>query len=66
MARLAEVERELTLDRDPRNSRGIHKLRDFHGEQVAERAWIACTAPLPHGVAPGVEAVPGWQVWELD
>ncbi|WPL17720.1 hypothetical protein Thiowin_02759 [Thiorhodovibrio winogradskyi] len=63
---LHAIERKLTEQPGPRDTRGLAKLRAFYGDRVATRAWIACTMRQCHEIAPGVDATPGWEIWDLD
>ncbi|WPL10835.1 MULTISPECIES: DUF4143 domain-containing protein [Thiorhodovibrio] len=59
---LHAIECKLTEQPGPRETRGLAKLRAFYGDQIATRAWIACTTRQRHEIAPGVDATPGWEI----
>jgi hypothetical protein len=63
--RLWAIECKLTERPSPRDARGIGRLRSFYGDDAVAGAFVACTASAPHGIAPGVAAVPGWDVFAL-
>ena len=47
-------------------TRGIQKLRALYGEQIVQRAFIACSTESRYDIAPGVTVVNGWRTWDLD
>jgi len=58
---------ECKLAQAPRRSdlRGLRAFARFYGDEVAERAWVACTTEVPYDLDDGVTAVPGWTTWDL-
>jgi hypothetical protein len=65
LRQLSLVECKFKERPEARDLRGIKRFRKFYEEEAAEQAFIACLTDTSFDVAPGVTAVPGWQVWAL-
>jgi len=64
--RLIAIECKRAERPPPEVGRGVARLRRFYGDAAVSHAFVACTTTEPYDLAPGVTAVPGWQVWPLE
>jgi hypothetical protein len=63
--KLIAVECKLKERPESKDLQGIRRLRKFYGEEETGPAFVACPVDAAFDLEPGVTAVPGWQVWDL-
>jgi uncharacterized protein len=63
-ARIVGIECKLAERPGGHAARGLNRLRQMYGDDVAH-CYVACTTASAFELAPGITAISGWRTWEL-